>query len=281
MDRRRFVPSTEGLETRKLMSVFGLNPNLGANTSTDANVAPLKQLRIDRLPNYLLRIQHGRHVPKSVVQSLQRDLTSIEAQLHAPPSAVLQVFNEQMRSALDNQSLSVETAAALNQRFGLVLEQSGASPEVVTQFKADMNALAKVDAAGLNPSIVAANDYALLTQMAMGIGTPLAAPGVPKLSAASNTGAKRDRVTSDTQPILVGTYTNGFTIQIVDNATNAVLGQSVVPASGAYAVQFAKPLSLGNHTVHVRAIDNNGGFSFPSPSITLGIVPPTPPKAKK
>lgn len=282
MDRRRFVPSNEALEGRAMMSVFGLGPNLTNTTKgVDATVAPLKELRIDRLPRYLLRVQNGRVIPKGVVQSLQNDLKSIESQLHAPPSEVLQAFNEQLRPALAGQSLSVETAAALNQRFGQVLEQSGATPAVVTKFKADMNALAKVDSAGINPSLVTANDYALLTQMAMGIGTPLPAPGAPKLTQASNTGAKRDHVTSNTQPTLTGMYTAGFLMQIVDNSNNAVLGQQIVPASGQYSVQFGNPLSLGNHTVHMRAVDANGGFSFPSPSITLGIIPPTTTAAKK
>ena len=226
-------------------------------------------------------MQSGRVIPKEIVQNLQNDLESIEAKLHAPPSAVLRNFNNQLRPALNAGSLSVETAAALNQRFGKVLEQSGASPEVVTKFKADMNSLAKVDSAGINPSLVTANDYALLTQMAMGVGTPLPAPGAPKLAAISNTGSKQDHTTSVTQPILNGSYQNGYLIQIVDNATNNVLGQEIVPANGLYAVQFGNPLSLGTHTVHMRAVDANGGFSFPSPSITLNIVPPAPTTAKK
>jgi hypothetical protein len=275
MDRRRFVPSSDDLETRKLMSNFGLGSKLLANANESANTAPLKQLRIDRLPQYLLRVQRGRVIPREVVQNLQEDLKSIEAKLHAPPSAVLQNFNEQLRPALDAQSLSIQTAAALNQRFGQVLEHSGASPEIVAKFKADMNSLAKVDSAGINPSMTAASDYALLTQMAMGVGTPLPAPGAPKLAAASNTGPRNDRTTSVTQPILNGSYRAGTLIQIIDSGTNDVLGQSIVPASGLYAVQFSAPLSLGAHTVHVRAVDSNGGFSFPSPSITLNIVAPT------
>jgi hypothetical protein len=76
-------------------------------------------------------------------------------------------------------------------------------------------------------------------------------------------------------------YTAGFLMQIVDNSTNAVLGQQIVPTSGQYFVPFANPLSQGNHTVHMRAVDSNGGFSFPSPSITLGIIPATTTAAKK
>jgi len=280
MDRRRFVPMTDDLETRKLMSTFGAASKLLVDSNTAANVAPLKQLRIDRLPQYLLRVQRGRVVPREVVQNLQDDLKAIEAKLHAPPSAVLQAFNEQLRPALDAASLSVQTAAGLNQRFGQVLEHSGASPEIVAKFKADMNSLARVDSAGINPSMTAAGDYALLTQMVMGVGTPLPAPGAPKLAAASNTGPKRDHTTSVTQPSLNGSYQSGYLIQIIDNATNTPLGQSIVPVNGLYSVQFGNPLSLGTHTVHVRAVDANGGFSYPSPSITLNIVAPSATETK-
>ena len=274
MDRRRFVPSADGLEERKLLSFLGSGKS--KPPSVNINVSPLKNLRIDRLPFYLQRVQQGRYVPADVVTALQNDLLSIAAKLKPPPSPVLQAFNEQLRGPISKGVLTKEDAAGLNVRFGQVLEASGANAVTVARFQADMQKLAQVDVVSKNPGILAASDYALLTQMAMGIGQPLPAPAAPKLLSSDNTGAKNDRTTSVRQPQLYGNYSiTGLVAEIVDKTTGNVLGAAKIPSNGRYQVQFAAPLSLGEHTVFIRVVDANGGSSYPGAPTTITIVPPT------
>ena len=80
MDRRRFVPSPDGLEGRMLLSTA--RP-ASATLSARAPVANLsstlqeKQLRIERLPFFLETLQPGRVLPGATIARLQADLPRI------------------------------------------------------------------------------------------------------------------------------------------------------------------------------------------------------------
>lgn len=178
MDRRRFVPRPEGLEGRQLLSTAtprppAAPPLISSPLDQSNNTTALRNIRIDRLPQILARIDPDRVVPPAVVSALQEDLTAIEGKLNRASQPALEGFNKQLRATLAGRSLSVEDAAGLNAAFGRVLDSMGASPSVVRKFRADMNQLAKVDAHAPEPNMTASNDYAFLTQMVIGIGTPV------------------------------------------------------------------------------------------------------------
>lgn len=207
MQRRRYVPRSEDLESRKLLSVAGIESpaalrravvaevqrtaadltrvppeayqNAAASRSAarrltinpeDPNIAPLRKFKIERLPNLLQSVQRGRYIPPEIITALQADLTAISGTLRPPPSTVLQAFNLQLRSTISQASVSVEDAAALNRIFGLVLARAGAPADVVEKFQANMLALTHVDVRNRTPALVLANDYAVILQTSMGVG---------------------------------------------------------------------------------------------------------------
>jgi hypothetical protein len=278
MDRRRFVPRADRLEGRDLLSLFGGSARL---TNPGANLTIIKNVRIERLPGFLERLQIGRSIPPDVVAALQNDLRAIESRLHPPPSPVLGQFNDSLRSTIPHASLTSDNAAALDRDFGDVLSASGATPDVTAQFQSDMRDLARVDANGRNPGILAANDYALLAQMTQGIGTPIRTPAAPRLALADSLRPLASHTTSKTQPRLIGTYDAGTTIQIIDDA-GTVLGSEVVPTTGRYVVTISTPLAPGSYTVRAKAVNPNGNVSLPSAPYTFSVVvPPQGPMARR
>src|SRR5947209_3053904 len=71
MDRRRFVPSAEGLEGRALLanSLFGSRISASANVAQEVPVTfQLKEHRIERLPHFLELIKSGRFLPTDTVK---------------------------------------------------------------------------------------------------------------------------------------------------------------------------------------------------------------------
>src|SRR4051794_3845061 len=102
MDRRRFVPSADGLEGRALMSLFGgATPKSNQNTSVQElpDNFEKKALRIEHLPYYLEQTQAGRFLPSDAIKQLQADLTEIAGNLHAPSTQVVNTFNTGLRHA--------------------------------------------------------------------------------------------------------------------------------------------------------------------------------------
>jgi hypothetical protein len=284
--RRRFVPSTEGLEGRALLAsgLFGTslpNSNPAANVPMTMKV---KEQRIERLPHYMELIRSGRFIPPDTVRELQADMLAITAKVHRPHSAFLEGFNSRLRSISFKSSLSVPDAAGLNHSFGLVLQAMGASPEAVTNLKNDMNALAKNDAMGPQPVFVATNDYTLVLQTILGIGPPIRRPQPAQLAIHNG---KREGIqfgiTPKSQPTLVGNYDAFSLIQVVDTHGN-VLGTTTVKRNGAtesngqaldsgkYAVTINQPISVGVHTLYVRGIDSFGNVSPLSPFFKIRVL---------
>jgi hypothetical protein len=272
MERRRFVPSGEGLEGRALLSIFNPTNLLSSTTSTSdtfPGTTQQKLSRIEHLPFFLENLQPGRPLPKSVTVPLQAGLVSIMGQLHGPPSQVIDQFDLTLRNTIPNASLSASNAAALNNNFGQVLTTAGADPASVAALKADMNAVAQLDSNSVNPVILATNDYSLVLQVALGVGRPLRVPNAPTLAAADTLG-KGSNTTANPQPSLVGTYSPNTTIQILDSNFN-VVGSSTVLAGGRYKVQFAEPLAPGVYHVRVRGFDA-GLTSPPSRQFAFKVV---------
>jgi hypothetical protein len=275
MERRRFVPSTDGLEGRSMMSI--LHPSMTTAAQLAGQTLQQKTLRIDRVPFYLEQIQPGRFLPAATTDHIKNDLNAIKGHLHDPPSASLNAVNLQLRSTLTHPTLSKDRAQGLLVTFGKALSGAGATPDQVAAFEADLNQLIQVDTVSINPSSLAANDTSLILQTALAIGRPIRQPQRPTLVSTDDTGAKGDYITAVRQPRLTSSYDPQTTVQIIDTSGN-VLGQVAVPASGVYTVGFDQPLSLGKHTLQIRAFDANGDFSIPSKSFTLTIVAPRSPK---
>ncbi|HEV3164409.1 MAG TPA: Ig-like domain-containing protein [Isosphaeraceae bacterium] len=280
MDRRRFVPSTEGLEDRALQaSLFGTSSVTNLNTVVDLpNTPQQKALRIERLPFFLKNFQPTRFLTKEIMAPIQADLTAIEGQLHSPPSAVLDQFNHTVRAVIPDQTLSSAAARQLNSVFGVVLHNAGATPKAEASFKADMNNLARVDSQDVNPVILATNDYSTIIQTALGVGRPIRTPAAPVIAPVDSVGPKGTQITNVRQPRLVGTYEVGATMQIVNNK-GQILGSGVVAANGKYVAQFSISLSNGTHTVFMQAVDS--GFTSPiSPPFTFKVVSGKVPKVQ-
>jgi hypothetical protein len=277
MDRRRFVPDAAELEGRQLLSTTAATMRRGpappAAVRPAGAVGARTQL-IERLPNLLRSVQIGRFVPEDVVGRIQADLQAIKGELRTPGAQARNFFNRELRRRLSDASLGRDDALALNHALGVLLTAAGASAADVAALRADMDALAAVDAADVNPVFLATNDYAIVAGVALSVGRPPRTPGVPRLLGADDTGAKGDRATSVRQPRLSGAYDAGAAIQIVD-AAGTVLGEGTVDNVGRYSVAFARPLPDGSITVSVRG-GVDGVFSAPSRTITLTIGPGLP-----
>ncbi|HEV3164926.1 MAG TPA: Ig-like domain-containing protein, partial [Isosphaeraceae bacterium] len=109
------------------------------------------------------------------------------------------------------------------------------------------------------------------------LATAPAAPTIPTLLAADDSGTKGDSITNVRLPHLVGTAPAGMTVQII-NASGTVLGSAVVPPSGSYSVPFASSLSDGTYTLRVQLVDVAGNVSAPSLAFNL-TIDGTPPAA--
>jgi hypothetical protein len=286
MDRRRFVPSTEGLEGRALLasSFFG-SISKSSNPAADVPMTfKIKTQRIERLPHYMELIRSGRFLPPDTIKKLQADLLAVTTKLHAPGSDPLNGFNARLRTVLPSSSLSVGDAAGLSHSFTTVLEAAGANPTQVQNLKDDMNALAQNDVNSPQPVFLATNDYTIVLQTILGIGRPIRRPTVAQL--AIHNGQRVGvgfGVATKPQPTLVGNYDAYATMQIVD-ANGTVFGQSVVKKSGPtesngnaldtgkYAITFDKPLADGLYTFYVRAIDTTGHISHNSPAFKIKVI---------
>jgi hypothetical protein len=123
-----------------------------------------------------------------------------------------------------------------------------------------------VDAAG-NEGSVLARAYTLDTS------TP-AAPGMPVLSVASDTGLSNvDGITSDNTPTITGTAEIGSTVTLYDGAT--LLGTVIAGAGG--WTYTTNALGEGGHTITATATDAAGNVSAASAglAITIDSVAPT------
>jgi hypothetical protein len=232
-------------------------------------------MRIDHLPFYLAQTQKGRFLPKALTSKLQADLVPLKGVLHSPPEATINNFDLQLRNIIPHASLSASAAHALNQTFGIVLHDAGVTPQNQANLQGDMNALAHIDTNDVNPVILATNDYTLVLEVALGIGHPIPTPTAPQLQAADAIGGAGSHLTRNPHAHLVGTYDDpNAVIQIVDS-TGKVLGAAQVQKTGKYSVAFEQPLTVGQHTVHVRAIDS-GEVSGLSAAYSLRLLAPKP-----
>ncbi|WZO98012.1 hypothetical protein EP7_005064 [Isosphaeraceae bacterium EP7] len=210
MDRRRYVPMTDTLEGRQLLSTASATisaadakaktttsstttTNLknqtttttvvvttdGVKTATTTTTSTItndpdsiakKERRVKNLPVYLKQTVPGRYIPPAVLTQIQANLSAIIGQLKPPNPEVLNGFNERLRDLGQWQNLRPEDAAALNHDFGTVLKAAGATDAQTTRLQDSMKQLAQVSANSVSPSILARNDYATVIQTALSVG---------------------------------------------------------------------------------------------------------------
>ena len=110
--------------------------------------------------------------------------------------------------------------------------------------------------------------------------TPPAAPSVPTLLAADDSGTLGDGITNVRQPRLTGTTESGSTVQVVDGKGN-VYGSAVASSNGAFTVTMNASLADGTYVLSARATDaaGNQGPSGPSMTLTILATPPAAPPA--
>ena len=272
MDRRRFAPSAEGLEDRGLLSTI-----LGTTSTQRPHNVPVSYLtktdRIKNLPYFLEQYHQDRAIPHVITAGIQADLTAIRGKLHDPSSIKLNEFNQAERQAIPTASLSTASSLGLQHTFDTALESAGATATQINSLQADMNRLVQVDSTQQNPTFVAANDYAVILEVALGVGRPIHTPATPHLAVVQRAHPKNPSLTNVRQPEIVGTYDANSTITLIDNAGD-ILGATTVPASGKYVVQPTQILSNGTYTFRVIASDPGGDYSMPSAPVTIIIGSP-------
>jgi hypothetical protein len=295
MDRRRFVPSAEGLEGRALLansgvaSIFSFTKPNNNSTDTVPMTFTLKQHRIQRVPYYMSQIRSGRFLPNATLKELQADLLAVTTKTHAPGATasngyqVLNDYNTQLRAVNSHASLSVQDVKTLTSSFDNVLTAAGATPEAIANLNDDMTALAKNDVNSPQPVFLATNDFTLVLQTVLGIGRPIRRPESAELAAGNGKRVGRNfGVAPKDQPTVVGTYDAYSQVQIVNHNLD-VFGTSYVKkvgatqsngeanATGKYAITFNQPLPNGLYTFYIRAIDQYGNTSHISPPFKIKI----------
>jgi hypothetical protein len=276
MDRRRYVPSTEGLEGRDLMTA--VNTLFGISLSTNLNI-PItlqqKELRIEHLPYYLEQINPGRFLPKPEVKEIQSALFSMIDGIDKPRIKALNNFNFQLRGVVSKQSLSPSDIALLNHGVSAVLASAHAPQASINAISNGLFTLtSQVDTASAQPVFLGTNDNTIVLQTALAIGRPMPPPQLPRIKANNGIQANANHIkTPLMRPTLVGTYHFHTVIQVVSAQGSIVVGESNVRPNGNYRVQITTPQSVGIHEFRLQALDDGGHVSRISKPFLIKVVP--------
>ncbi|MFZ6648871.1 Ig-like domain-containing protein [Undibacterium sp. TJN25] len=104
-----------------------------------------------------------------------------------------------------------------------------------------------------------------------------AAPSVPVLATASDSGTPGDHITNVAAPVVTGTAEANATVKLYDTDGTTVLGTATADGSGNWSITSSS-LSLGNHTLTAKQSDLAGNVSVAGASLVLTIeAPPAPP----
>jgi hypothetical protein len=190
MDRRRYIPSLDGLEARVVLSTVTPAAALRnapataattrapqvATTPTAQGAGAWKQVRIDRLGFLLYQTNRDRPVPPALLNALQYNLALLQNNLKRPNAGLIQAFNTQLRATMPRSTIRLEDAMQLNATFGRILTDSGTVPWLVQKFQSDMTELTRINANQSGSALLVANDYALMLQVALGVGVARPTP---------------------------------------------------------------------------------------------------------
>ncbi len=287
MDRRRFLPASEGMESRALMTAFfptssythqsGINSIFGYQLTSNVNI-PItfqqKELRVEHLPFYIEQIRPGRYLPSAEMKTIQSDLLQIISTIHKPSTASLNNYNASLRPIVGKQSITAADAKTLNNNFGSVLTAASASPQLIDSLKSSVYKLVtQVDTASPQPAFLATNDYSLILQTALSIGRPMPPPSLPRIAKNQGIQANANHIkTSLRHPDLVGTYHFHTHVQVV-TPSGDVVGTAVVRRNNNYKVRISTSLSPGVYSFRIRAYDTAGNLSRVSPVFEVKVQP--------
>ena len=277
MDRRRFVPSSEGLEDRALTTTTNLNTLFGLQVNNNLNV-PItlqqKELRIEHLPFFLGQIRPGRFLPKTEIAEIQSNLFGMIDSINKPPPDALDNYNFQLRKIVSKQSLSPTDVQILNHGVSAVLKSAHASQQAITGISNALFTLtSQVDTASVQPVVLGTNDNTLVLETALSIGRPMPPPQLPRIK--KNNGIQADSQHIKTplaRPILVGTYHFHTIIQVV-TPQGVVVGEANCRRNNNFEVQITTPQSVGIHEFHLQAEDDAGHISRLGARFLIKVVP--------
>lgn len=280
MDRRRYVPSPEGLEVRTMLSTTGSGLGVFGTSTSTTQTLPItfqqKELRIQKMPLNLRALEPNRYLPPATISQIQLGLNQIMSGMSAPAPKALTNYNLLMRKIVFNSSLSASNAQQLNHAFTAVLKSGNAPEPGLTTLVTSVNQLvSQVDTASVGPTNLATNDNAYLLQLAIVIGQQMPAPRAPTI--AKSTGhqvSPRVAVTPLSDPIYIGNYEYNTTIQMVNIENGQVIGTAIVAKNGQYALHVSTPLAVGKYKLIVQAVDEVGHISHASRVFGLQVVPP-------
>jgi hypothetical protein len=276
MDRRRFVPSPEGLEVRTLQAT-NLNTLFGLQLSTNLNIPITYQqrlLRIERLPYYLERIRPGRFLPKPEIQQIQSSLYDMLEVIHRPPTQGLNDFNYNLRKIVSKESLTATDIHSLNQTFTGVLNSALTPPAAVSGLKTALYQLtSQVDTASVLPVYLATNDTTLVLETALAIGRPMPPPALPRIAKNEGIQANINHIkTPLLHPSVTGTYHFHTDMEII-TPESQVVGLAKVHYNNDYRVKVETPLAPGVYEFYLRAVDEVGHLSHVSRPFLIKVVP--------
>ncbi len=278
MDRRRFIPSREGLEGRTLLASTNLNTLFGLQINSNLNI-PItwqqKSLRIERLPYYLDKIApNGRFLPKTEIQQIKDSLFEMVDAIHRPPPQALNNYNYQLRHVVSKQSLTATDIHRLDYSFAATLKAAKTPAGSVSGLRSALFSLvSQVDTASVLPVYLGTNDYTLVLETALAIGRPMPPPSLPRIK--KNQGIQADAQHMKTplaRPILVGTYHFHTYIQVITPA-GIVVGSINVLKNNNFHVPISTPQTLGVHEFRLQAVDSVGHISRVSRPFLIKFVP--------
>jgi hypothetical protein len=276
MDRRRFIPSTEGLEDRTLQAT-NVNTLFGLQLSANLNL-PItyqqRELRIKRLPYYLEQIRPGRFLPKPEIQQIQSSLYNLLEVIHRPPTQGLDDYNYNLRKIVSKQSLTANDIHSLDQTFTGVLNSAQTPPDAVSGLRTALYQLtSQVDTASVLPVFLGTNDYTLVLQTALAIGRPMPSPSLPRIAKNEGIQANKDHIkTPLLRPAVTGTYHFHTDMEII-TPESQVVGLAKVRYNNDFKVRIVTPLSPGVYTFYLRAVDQVGHLSHVSRPFLIKVVP--------
>jgi hypothetical protein len=276
MDRRRFVPSAEGLEVRTLMAT-NLNSLFGLQVNSNLNI-PItyqqRELRIKRLPYYLEQIRPGRYLPKPEIKQIQDSLFGMLEVIHRPPTQGLNDFNYSLRKVVSKQSLTSTDINRLDQTFTGVLNSARTPPPAVAGLRSALYQLtSQIDTNSVLPVTLATNDYTLVLETALAVGRPMPSPALPRI--AKNEGIQANDQHMKTplrHPAVTGTYHFHTNIQII-TPQSQIVGDGHVHGNNDYKVRIVTPLSPGVYKFYLRAVDQVGHLGHVSRPFFIKVVP--------
>jgi hypothetical protein len=280
MDRRRYVPSTEGLEVRTLLATSSSGLGFLGTSPTTTQELPItfqqKELRIQKMPVNLRAFEPNRTLPPETISQIQLGLNQIMSQLTPAVPKALSIYNNEMRKIAFHSSVSAGNVALLNRMFRGSLASANTPEPGLTNLSAAVNQLvSQVDTASINPTFLATNDNAYILQLALVIGQKMPAPRAPTIL--KSTGRQvnpRVAITPLSEPSYTGSYEFNTTIQMVNVSTGAIIGQANVSTNNEYLLKITTPLPVGKYHLAVYAVDEVGHVSHASRIFGLQVVPP-------